>query len=161
MEKHIRLVSWEGETFEVPFAEVLQSEFLAETPDVSEEIHLSALQIDSFSLNSVLRFFELCRKNSKFIVKKPLKSRKLHKVVEGEAFVSFVSEFDSDQLLNLIIAADKLGVKELVELCSAAIATDYSKMPFSQQLELLGMKLDLTPEEDEFIRKYEFKWFNE
>ena len=92
------------------------------------------------------------------IIEKPLKSGKLNELV-GEWYATFI-DIPQDEIFEIINAADYLGVKSLLDLGCAKIATMMRGKKAKEVIALFNIEKDFTPEQEDCIRK-EYKWTEE
>lgn len=80
-------------------------------------------------------------------IEKPLKTNKLSDVVP-EWYGKFIEEMDIDTLYEVILAANYLNVKDLLELGCAQVAALMRGKTIPEIRELFNIENDFTPEEE-------------
>lgn len=153
----IKILSWDGDLFEVPVTFMNYIEILEEMPNLASEVSLEDLEIDSKTLEKIIHF---C-KNHDFLTSEeyvfPLKSRNLDEILSNEFDRNFIKSLNEEELLNTSLAAHKLGVKSLMSLCCIGISYSFVNMTQSE-LEPLINYSKLSLEEDEWLRLCEYPW---
>lgn len=125
--------------------------------DIEEEIDLGILEIDGASLQLVLNYCD----HHKYLETPPF-----HKIVANDNFAGYVSDpwdvelvesLDTEQVLRLLKAANKLAIKSLVELITIKIATIFAGKSLQDYSTLIDMELSINQTEDEWLKR-EFAW---
>merc|ERR1711991_539858 len=88
-------------------------------------------------------------------IEKPLKSSNMHEVVQ-EWYANYV-EVDQETLFELILAANYMDVKPLLDLTCATVASMLKGKTPEQIRHQFNIANDFTPEEEEAVRA-ENKW---
>jgi len=124
VEGMITLISGEGQQFKVPFSAAKLSKVIAEMGDDehedqdNREVLLNTVK--SHVLAKVVKFFEYYAKDEMTqIESKPFKTDKIEEMVQ-EWYVEFV-RVDKVLLFEMVIAANYLDIKPMLELCCVAV----------------------------------------
>lgn len=112
---------------------------------------------DSKPLKKVIEYCEYHWNNPAEEIEKPLKG-KIEDVIND--FDKRFLEIDQSLLIELIMAANYLNIKDLLDLTCAKVASMIKGKSPEQIREMFGIENDFTPEEEEKIRE-ENKWCEE
>jgi S-phase kinase-associated protein 1 len=161
-ERLVHLVSQEGEQFEVPLDVVTMSElvktmFDPEQPeDEVQEIPLP--NVKTFILSKVIEFLSHYKGEPMTEIEKPLKSSNMNEVVQ-EWYADFVN-VEQEILFELILAANFMDIKPLLELSCATVASMVKGKTTEEIRQHFNIVNDFTPAEEAQIRE-ENKWCGE
>ncbi len=152
----MNLVSSEGESFEVAFDVAIMSTLVKEQIEDSceegQEIPLP--NVKTAVLIKVIEFMTYHHTNPMKEIPKPIKT-KFEDVVE-KWDLDFIAQ-PYEMIFELILAANYLDIKSLLELaCAKVSGIIFGKTP-DQIREIFGIENPFTPEEEKFIRD-ENKW---
>ena len=122
MSKVVLIASDQGK-FEVDENVARKSQLLKnmiEDTGVEEEIYLP--NVKSAPLKKIIEFCEHYRNNDPPEIEKPLPKNSLKELVDpwDEQFINIPNQ---EELLELLLAANYLDIKSLIELCCAKVAT--------------------------------------
>ncbi|CAJ1949905.1 unnamed protein product [Cylindrotheca closterium] len=157
------LVSKEGDKFPVPKAVAYMSGLAKDTiddenDDDEPEVPLPNVKADV--LRKVIEYCEHYLKEKMTDIEKPLKSNKMSDVVQ-EWYATFVDSEEHEMLFELILAANFMDIKPLLELASAAVAAMMKgRTPEEIRKVFKIQEGDFTPEEENRVRE-ENKWCEE
>jgi len=158
----IYLVSQEGEQFEVSvdiatMSVLVKTMFDPEQPD--EEVQKIPLpNVKTSILAKVLEFLTHYKGEPMTEIEKPLKSSNMNEVVQ-EWYVDFVN-VDQETLFELILAANFMDIKPLLELSCATVASMVKGKTPEEIRQHFNIVNDFTEEEEAQIRE-ENKWCEE
>jgi len=158
-EKRLKLVSSEGDKFEVTKKVAVQSELvktMAEGDKEENEIPLP--NVKSSVLKKVVEYMRYHVDNPAREIEKPLKSANMAEVV-SQWDADFV-DVDQEVLFELILAANYMDVKALLDLCCAKVASMMKGKTAEAIRKTFNIVNDFTPEEEEAIIA-ENKWAEE
>jgi len=158
-EKKLKLVSQEGEKFEVSKKVAVQSELvktMAEGDKEENEIPLP--NVKASVLRKVVEYMKYHVDNPAREIEKPLKSANMAEVV-SQWDADFV-DVDQEVLFELILAANYMDVKALLDLCCAKVASMMKGKTAEQIRKTFNIVNDFTPEEEAAIIA-ENKWAEE
>mmetsp|Transcript_6452 Transcript_6452/g.9686 ORF Transcript_6452/g.9686 Transcript_6452/m.9686 type:complete len:172 (+) Transcript_6452:20-535(+) len=156
------LVSLEGKRFELPRETAMMSVLVKEMIDEEEgedstpEIPLP--NVKSTVLEKVIEFCTRHVKEPMNEIEKPLKSANMNEVV-SEWDAKFV-ELDQELLFELILAANYMDIKSLLDLTCAKVASMIKGKTPEEIRETFNITNDFTPEEEARVRE-ENKWCDE
>ena len=159
MSTMVTLISQEGEQLEVDQETVVISVLIKSMIDDSgteEEIPLPNVTMPI--LKQVIEFWENVKKTPLAEIEKPLKTDNLRDIVP-EWYADFV-DVEQETLFEIILAANYLDIKSLLELAWAKVATMIKGKSVSEVRNLFNIENDLTPEEEAQILE-ENKWAEE
>ncbi|MCL7050052.1 hypothetical protein MKW94_009544 [Papaver nudicaule] len=154
-EKTVLLRTGEGDTFEVEQSIVLSSQTIQsfiEDSSVAENILVPLNNISSDILENVLVYLEKHEEN------------KVRSVNEKQELVKweedFVKELKTDKgtLFEMVLAADQLGARGLMDVLCQAIADMIMDMTTEEVREFFGIENDFTPEEEAAVRAQAAWW---
>ena len=155
----VRLISQEGEVIEADQETVVLSVLIKSMIDDSgtdEDIPLP--NVTKSVLIKVLEFCKYVKEHPLQEIEKPLKTDNLRDIV-SEWFASYV-EVEQEELFEVILAANYLDIKPLLELSWAKVATMIKGKSVVEVRKLFNIENDLTPEEEAQILE-ENKWAEE
>ncbi|CAI9275737.1 unnamed protein product [Lactuca saligna] len=144
--KKIVLKSSDGETFEVDEAVAVESQTIKHM--IEDDCADSCIPLPNVTSNILSRVIEYCKKH----VETPNTDDK----TAAEDLRSFDAEFvnvDQGILFDLILAANYLNIKNLLDLTCQAVA-DMMKGKTPEQIRVLfNIKNDFSPEEEAEVRR--------
>lgn len=155
----IKLVSQELEKFPVPRKVAVMSELvktMAEGDSDEKEIPLPNVKAEV--LKKVVNYMKYHADNPAKEIEKPLKSANMSEVV-SQWDADFV-DVDQELLFELILAANYMDIKPLLDLTCAKVASMIKGKTPEQIRKTFNIQNDFTPEEEEAVRA-ENKWAEE
>ena len=155
----VRLISQEGEYIEVDQETVVLSVLIKSMIDDSgteEDIPLP--NVTKPILDKVLEFCKHVKDDPFTEIEKPLKTDNLRDIV-SDWYADFV-ELEQEILFEVILAANYLDIKPLLELAWAKVATMIKGKSVVEVRNLFNIENDLTPEEEAQILE-ENRWAEE
>lgn len=155
----VKLVSSEGEIIEVDQNVISKSVLIKGMIDdsgVEEEIPLP--NVKKSILEKVVAFCDYIQTNSPPEIEKPLKSASLGDCTTPW-YANFV-ELEQETLFELILAANYMDIKALLELSCAKVATVIKNKSVPEIRKYFSIENDFTPEEEAQIME-ENKWAEE
>jgi len=155
----LKLVSQELEKIPVPKKVAMMSELvktMAEGDKEEKEIPLP--NVKSAVLNKVVAYMKYHVDNPAKEIEKPLKSANMNEVV-SQWDADFV-DVDQELLFELILAANYMDIKPLLDLTCAKVASMIKGKTPEQIRKTFNITNDFTPEEEEAVRA-ENKWAEE
>jgi S-phase kinase-associated protein 1 len=155
----VELISKDGQRFKVD-KEVIQmsglvKDMLEEEGEEDEAIPVP--NVDSKPLQKVIEYCQYHYKNPAEEIEKPLKGKIEDVICDWDK--KFL-EIDQSLLIELIMAANYLNIKDLLDLTCAKVASMIKGKSPEQIREMFGIENDFTPEEEAKIRE-ENKWCEE
>lgn len=156
MSKNLSLVSSQGESFEVESDVACMSTLIknmVEDSGADEAIPLP--NVKSAILSKVIEYCKHHKDNPPEEIAKPLKSANLAEVV-SEWDNEFVN-VEQDVLFELILAANYLDIKSLLDLTCAKVASMIKGKTPEEIRKQFNIVNDFTPEEEAQVRE-ENKW---
>ena len=155
----VNLVPEEGEPIEVEEEIATMSVLVKSMIDDSgtdEDIPLP--NVKKATLEKVISFCEHHKEEPLQDIEKPLKTNNIKDVV-SPWYGEFV-DIKIEELYEIILAANYLDIKPLLEVTWAAVAAMMKGKSIEEIRELFNIENDFTPEEEEQIRE-ENKWAEE
>eukprot|EP01033_Poteriospumella_lacustris_P005023 gene5023-3586_t len=160
--KTVHLVSQEGESFDVPVAvanmSVLVKTMIDEDHDDEEAQEIPLPNVKSSILAKVIEYAQHYISEPMYEIEKPLKSANMKDVVQ-EWYANFVA-VDQDVLFELILAANYMDIKPLLDLTCATVASLIKGKNAEEIRKQFNIVNDFTPEEEAQVRE-ENKWVEE
>ncbi|KAJ1406863.1 putative Skp1 family protein [Ochromonadaceae sp. CCMP2298] len=157
--KTVKLVSSEQESFTVPVEVAKMSELMStmlNEDDDDEDMSIPLPNVSALILAKVIEFCKMYVAEKMTEFEKPLKDADLSKLVQTQ-FAEFITSLDNDSLYHLTLAANYLDIPQLLDLCSARIAS-YIKGKTVEEIRCnLNIVNDFSPEEEAQVRE-ENKW---
>ena len=155
-EEKLKLVSAEGTTYEVEESVACKSQLIknmVEDAGTAEEIPLP--NVKSEILEKVIDYCRHYKDSSPQEIEKPLKSAMLQDVVQ--AWDANFVELEQEVLFELILAANYLDIKSLLDLTCAKVASMLKGKTAEEIRRQFNIENDFTPEEEAQVRE-ENKW---
>lgn len=155
----LTLKSADGDTFPVKKSVAVQSELVKTMweGDRNETV-IPLPNVKAATLKKVVEFITYHKDNNFKDIEKPLKSAHMHEVVP-EWDANFV-ETDQESLFELILAANYMDIKPLLDLTCAKVASMIKGKTPEEIRKRFNIQNDFTPEEEEAVRA-ENKWAEE
>ena len=156
----ITLITKEGKEVEITKKEAELSELLnGAINDFPSEKKFPLKEIDEKTTNSVKEFLVHFNGSVPPEIKKPLTSNDLKNVTD-EWSANFLNKFTMDELSDLTVAANYMGINSLFDFCCAKVASFFKDKSEEEVLKDFNIKDPLTEEEKNKIRE-ENKWIGE
>jgi S-phase kinase-associated protein 1 len=158
----VELVSKDGQKFKVDKEVITMSglvkDMLEEADEEEDETpSIPVPNVDSKPLQKVIEYCQYHHKNPAEEIEKPLKGKIEDVICDWDK--KFL-EIDQSLLIELIMAANYLNIKDLLDLTCAKVASMIKGKSPEQIREMFGIENDFTPEEEAKIRE-ENKWCEE
>jgi S-phase kinase-associated protein 1 len=164
-EKHqVHLVSQEGDSFDVSVKVAKMSELIKtmipedEDAEGDEGQEIPLPNVKSSVLVKVIEFCRQYTQEPMTEIEKPLKSANMAEVVQ-EWYANYV-KVDQEVLFELILAANYMDIKPLLDLTCASVASMIKTKTPEEIRKQFNIVNDFTPEEEAQIRE-ENKWCEE
>lgn len=167
----VDLVSSDGDKFEVDKSVAAMSELVKamltvgddeeeeEEDDDSNKQEIPLPNVNSTTLSKVVEFCKYHKENGALAeIEKPLRSANMSEIV-GEWDANFV-DLEQAALFNLILAANYLDIKSLLDLTCAKVASMIKGKTPEEIRRTFNIVNDFTPEEENQVRE-ENKWCEE
>ncbi|GMH72437.1 hypothetical protein TrLO_g15558 [Triparma laevis f. longispina] len=163
-ERNLTLLSQEGDSFQVPVSIARMSELVKtmvdddDDADDDEQQEVPLPNVKSSVLSKVIDFAKHHATEPMSEIDKPLKSANMSEVVQ-----SWYSEFvdvDQELLFELILAANYMDIKPLLDLTCATVASMIKGKTPEEIRKTFNIVNDFTPEEEAQVRE-ENKWCEE
>ena len=154
-----RLLCKDGEVLEVPVAVANTSKLIAgliEDSGTDEDIPLT--QVDKPTMEKVIVFMERMAEHTPPEIEKPLSSTDLSQVVE--AWYADYVNVETEKLFEVVMAANYLDIKPLLELSCAKVASQIKGKSIPEIRQYFNIENDFTPEEEERVME-ENRWAEE
>lgn len=156
MESHLEIISAEGDRFKCSpkLAQISQT---IRDSDLEEEIDLGILEIDGDSLQLILNYCE----HHQYI-----ETELYQNTVSNSNFASFIADpwdveliecLDTEQVLRLLKAANKLAIKPLVELISVKIASVFAGKSIEGYKSMIDMDVTVNKAQESWLKR-EYTW---
>ena len=143
----VKLMTSDGELVEVSQACAEASVLIKGIIDdsgIDDDIPLP--QVKKAILDKIVVYCEYITKNAPPEIEKPLRSNQLSDVV-NEWYADYVN-VEQELLFELILAANFLDIKSLLELCCAKVASVIKGMTIPEIRDYFHIENDFTPEEE-------------
>lgn len=92
-------------------------------PNIEEEIHLYALNLDSGTLSMILEYLKHHNYNPTRVEKGCLSKTSLGKLVEDEWDLEFIYGISEENLVKLMLGCQKLDLRDLLTLAYLRVAS--------------------------------------
>jgi len=158
-DEKLKLLSQEGEAFSVTKKVAIMSELIKTMIEGDkEEKEIPLPNVKSSVLQKVIEYMKYHCDNAPKPIEKPLKSANMAEVV-SQWDADFV-DVEQELLFELILAANYMDVKPLLDLTCAKVASMIKGKNPEQIRKTFNIVNDFTPEEEEAVRA-ENKWAEE
>ena len=152
----VKILGCDGEVFEVDREAAFKSVFIERQIDIygTEE----AIEVGAFKrpiLEKVFLFCEHIKDHDPPEIEKPLKSTDIASCVD-QWYAQYI-DLEHEIILELIMAADFLNIKPLLELAAAKVASLIKNKTVPEIRQFFNIENDFTPEEEAQIME-ENKW---
>jgi len=155
-DKKLKLISNEGEKFELPKKVAIQSELVKTMAEGDKEaVDIPLPNVKASVLRKVVEYMRYHAENPAKEIEKPLKSANMAEVVSP--WDSEFVDVDQEVLFELILAANYMDVKPLLDLCCAKVASMIKGKTPEAIRKTFNIVNDFTPEEEAAIIA-ENKW---
>jgi S-phase kinase-associated protein 1 len=153
----IKLVSHDQETIEVEKSVAIQSVLIKSMlEDAGEDEDIPVPNVSSAVLNKILEFCRHVRDTGPCPeIEKPLRSANIHDVIE-KWYADYI-DVDQEMLMEIMMAANYLDIRSLLELSCAKLASKLKGKTPQQLREEFHLENDFTPEEEAKLME-ENKW---
>ncbi|XP_059633029.1 SKP1-like protein 1B [Cornus florida] len=151
--KKITLKSSDGETFEVDQAVALESQTIKHM--IEDDCADNGIPLPNVTSKILAKVIEYCRKH----VEAPKTEDRANGAVDDD-LKTFEAEFvkvDQATLFDLILAANYLNIKSLLDLTCQTVADMIKGKTPEEIRKTFNIKNDFTPEEEEEVRR-ENQW---
>ena len=128
---------------------------MLEDNDDQEIDEIPLTMINTQTLNAVVEYcthfkFEKTKTDIPF----PITSNRPSEFIKDQWEAKFITQFNLDQVIQLLQAANFLNIPPLFELCCATIASEFKSRNFDEVKKRFGLDdVFYTPEEEEKIKK--------
>ena len=167
-EGNVCLVSQEGDKFEVPKNVAMMSELVKtmirtddddDDDDEAEDQEIPLVNVKNKVLVKVIEFCKYHTENGPMKeIEKPLKSPDMKEVVS--AWDADFVQIEQEMLFELILAANYMDIKSLLDLTCAKVASMIKGKTPEEIRKTFNIVNDFTPEEEAQVRE-ENKWCEE
>mmetsp|Transcript_7728 Transcript_7728/g.11812 ORF Transcript_7728/g.11812 Transcript_7728/m.11812 type:complete len:194 (-) Transcript_7728:111-692(-) len=158
--ENVILISKDGESFQVPTEVAKMSELVHSMMEDGEDA--SEFPLPNVSSSTLKRVIDFCRHHCQeepmAEIPKPLKSG-LSDVV-SEWYATYTTQLEQEALFELILAANYMDIKPLLNLACATVATMIQNKTVEEIRTTFNITNDFSPEEESQIRE-ENKWCEE
>ena len=152
MEEKIRLQSKDGKEYEISKKAAELSDLLKGTMnDYPNEASIPLPDIDEKTIDKVLDYLTHFNGISPPEIEKPLKNCEL-KDATDEWSVNFVDKITMEELVNLTVAGNFMGINSLLDLCCAKIASMCKDKTEEEIFKVFNITETFTEEEKITIR---------
>ena len=156
----ITLVTKEGKEIEIPKKSAELSELLkGAITDFPNEAKIPLNEMDEKIGEKIKEYLTHFNGNPPAEIEKPLTSNDMKNITD-EWSANFIDKMSLDEVTNLTVAANYMGINSLLDLCSAKIASLFKDKSEEEVLKEFNIKEPLTEEEKNKIRE-ENKWIEE
>jgi hypothetical protein len=150
-----KLKSSDGKIFEVNEKILSTANFfkdlIKDYPQPDQEITTN--QVDGKNLEKIIEFLKHYENEKPKEIPKPLPNNDLKSVL-SEWDYNFINPLSISDAIDLINAANYLGIEELVALTAAKLAAEMLTGTIEEVREKFGIKCDMTEEEIAEVDKY-------
>ena len=159
MAEKVTLVTSEGEEVEVDKEIAIKSVLIKSMiDDSSADESIPLPNVKKAILDKVIEFCNYIKDNPPPEIEKPLKTANMSEIV-APWFVKFV-DLEKEVLFEIILAANFLDIKPLLELSCAKVASLIKGKGIPEIRSYFDIENDFTPEEEQQIME-ENKWAEE
>jgi hypothetical protein len=160
MEEEIRLQSKDGKEYEISKKAAELSDLLkGAMNDYPNETSIPLPELDEKTIDKVLDYLTHFNGISPPEIEKPLKNCEL-KDATDEWSVNFVDKITMEELVNLTVAGNFMGINSLLDLCCAKISSLCKDKNEEEIFKTFNITETFTEEEKQMIRK-ENQWIED
>ena len=151
------MISLDGEQFELSTKAAMRSQLVKDSIDESKEdtIEFTANKVKGNILKKVVEYLEHYKDKEPKEIERPLPSSNFSECVDKWDF-DFM-DITLDLIFEILLAANYLDIKPLLELSSAKVASILKGKTIEEIKQTFGITNDFTPEEEQQIIE-ENKW---
>ena len=151
------LISSDGETIETSAKAAMRSTIIKDSIQDSREdiIEFNANNVKGNILKKIVEYLEHYEETEPKEIERPLPSPNFKECVEEWDF-NYI-DINLDEIFEIILAANYLDIKPLLELSSAKVASILKGKTIEEIKQTFGITNDFTPEEEQQIIE-ENKW---
>jgi S-phase kinase-associated protein 1 len=161
-DRQLNLVSQEGDSFALPLEIAMMSELVKTMIEEEEECddvqEIPLPNVKTVVLSKVMEFMKHYKEDPMTEIEKPLKSANMKEVVQ-EWYSDFIS-VEQEVLFELILAANYMDIKALLDLTCATVASMITGKTPDEIKKIFNITVDFTPKEEHQVRE-ENKWCEE
>ena len=161
-DRTVSLVSKEGETYDVSISVAKMSELVKTMmDDDGDEDAVTEIPLPNVNTTVLAKVIEFCTHHGQepmHVIEKPLKSVVMSDVVQ-KWYADFVN-VEQELLFELILAANYMDVKPLLDLSCATVASMIKDKSTEDIRKTFNITNDFSPEEEAQVRE-ENKWCEE
>ncbi|KAL0365677.1 UNVERIFIED_CONTAM: SKP1-like protein 1A [Sesamum angustifolium] len=152
-QKMIILKSSDGETFEVEEAVALESQTIKHM--IEDNCADTSIPLPNVTSKILAKVIEYCKRHVDAAAKASADSTASDKVAEDDlkAFDAEFVKVDQGTLFDLILAANYLNIKSLLDLTCQTVADMIKGKTPEEIRKTFNIKNDFTPEEEEEVRR--------
>ena len=159
-ESNIKLVTKEGKELEITKKAAELSEVLkAAINDYPNEASFPLKEIDEKNGEKIVEFLTHCNGVAPAEIEKPLTSNEMKNLTD-EWSANFVDKMTIEELVNLTVAANYMGINSLLDLCCAKVASLCKDKSEEEIFKTFNINETFTEEEKNKIKE-ENKWIDE
>ena len=159
-ESNIKLVTKEGKELEITKKAAELSEVLkAAINDYPNEASFPLKEIDEKNGEKIVEFLTHCNGVAPAEIEKPLTSNEMKNLTD-EWSANFVDKMTIEELVNLTVAANYMGINSLLDLCCAKVASLCKDKNEEEIFKTFNITEQFTEEEKNKIKE-ENKWIEE
>ena len=150
----LKLKSSDEKIFEIDENGLKRSNFFMKLKDIlnlNEEIYIK--NVNSKILNKIVDYLNHYQNEEPKTIPKPLPSPDLKPILSDWDY-NYISPISLEESIDLVNAADYLGIRELVNLTSARLASEMINCPIEEARAKFGIVPDMTEEEMAEYDKY-------
>ena len=159
-ESNIKLVTKEGKELEITKKAAELSEVLkAAINDYPNEASFPLKEIDEKNGEKIVEFLTHCNGVAPAEIEKPLTSNEMKNLTD-EWSANFVDKMPLEELVNLTVAANYMGINSLLDLCCAKVASLCKDKSEEEIFKTFNINETFTEEEKNKFKE-ENKWIDE
>ena len=160
MSSRLILRSKEEKEFEITKKAASLSNFLRKAMDEAiDDSPISLSEIDEKMLEKILEYLDRFNGNAPNEIEKPLPGGDMKGAID-EWSVNFVDKITLDDLVNLTIAANYLGINSLIDLCCAKFACMCKDKSEEEIFKVFNFNKTFTEDEKKELREKN-RWIEE
>ena len=150
----LKLKSSDGQPFEIKEKSFIRSYYYNQLKDIlnpNEEMPLNG--VDSKNLSKMIEFLNHYENENPKVIPKPLPGPDLKPILD-EWDYNYIITPSLKEIVDLINAANVLGINEIISLCSARLASEMINCSIEEARQKFGIVPDMTQEEMEEMDQY-------
>ena len=149
----VKLKTTDGQLFEIEENCLDRAKFFKDLKDIMNLNNEIKVDADSKSLKRIIEYLKHYLNEEPKEIPKPLPNSDLKQVLD-EWDYNYISPLSIEETIDLINAANYMGIEGLINLCSSRIASEMTNCSIEEVRAKFGIQPNMTEEEIKYYTKY-------